>query len=87
MPIFLQPQGQITSNKVDKLTRETTVYILGLQQRDKASMLAVNSKEFFTRKKWGLVPKGEQCFCSLPQHGRRNVMRKPANVMTLKLTL
>ena len=50
MPIFLQPQSQIRSNKVDKLTRETTVYVLGLQPRDKASMLAANSKEFFTRK-------------------------------------
>ena len=45
MPIFLQPQSQIRSNKVDKLTRETTVYVLGLQPRDKASMLAANSKD------------------------------------------
>ena len=48
MPFFLQPQGQIRPNKVHKLTRETTVYILGLQPRDKVSMLAVNSREFFT---------------------------------------
>ena len=37
------------------------ILILGLQPRDKAGMLGVNTVEFFLE-----VPRGEKCFCSWP---------------------
>ena len=55
--------------------------ILGLQPRDKAAMLVVNTKEFFWQnlhQNRAHFPAERNAFVFDPQHGRRDVTCKPA---------
>ena len=57
------------------------LYILGLQPRDKAAMLVVNTKEIFWQnlhQNRDHFPAERNAFVLDPQHGRRDVTCKPA---------
>ena len=71
------------------ITEYFPMFILGLQPRDKAAMLVVNTKEIFLlnlHQNRVHFPAERNAFVLDHQHGRRDVTCKPA-IITLRLTI
>ena len=73
------------TNKLVKMVTKSMQSILGLQPRDKAAMLVVNTKEIFLlnlHQNRVHFPAERNAFVLGHQHGRRDVTCKPAILST-----
>ena len=78
---YSEKEGNASTD--EKLSRLLPLEILGLQPRDKAAMLVVNTKEIFLlnlHQNRVHFPAERNAFVLDHQHGRRDVTCKPAIV-------